>query len=174
MASTAPFDRLEHESAHGHFHIGLSRTDPHLAQHHVVEHDFPAIADSYGIGASGFVRSDFHRPSALGIGLDVIRAAIPRSGYAHAAAGRSLAPEIHFRIALQHHIAPQHGRKFHFGFRLHSQQQSQCSPKKSFHNLFIDLFFFNDYIITVPNDKVTFFPRTNRNNHRYIRLHYPE
>ena len=121
-----PLDGLEHESAHRHLHVGLSRADPHFAQHHVVKHDLLAVADGHGIGASGFARGDFHRPPALSVGLGVVRATVPRGGEQHPAAGRCLAPEIHFRIALQHHIASEQSRKFHFGFRLHSQQQDHC------------------------------------------------
>ncbi|MFR6635247.1 MAG: hypothetical protein ACLUQ6_11470 [Alistipes onderdonkii] len=46
------------------------------------------------------------------------------------------------------------------GFRLHSQQQAPLRLKKSFHSLglFVGLLFFNDNIIAVPGDKVTFFP----------------
>ena len=117
-----PFDGLEHESAHGHLHVGLSRADPHLAHEDIVEHERFAVAEGHGIGASGFARGELQRPAARGIGPGFMRAAVPRGSDPHPAAWRCFAPEIHFRIALQHHIAPQHGGEFHPRRELHGQQ----------------------------------------------------
>ncbi len=95
-----------------HLHVRLSRAQPHLADHHILELDRAGAAHRQGVGAAGLHGGQHRLPFAALVGLDLLAAGRERD--------RDLlvrlrpSPDHQRLILLQHHVARKHLRQPHF------------------------------------------------------------
>ena len=116
-------DRLAQIARHRHLHVRLPGADPHFADHHVLQRNGIAVADTDRIRTAGSRSGNFQQPLAVGVGLRRIFAAVPRGRDRHLFRRRSLPPQVHLALPLEHHVAADQRRQLDLGESRASHQQ---------------------------------------------------
>ena len=127
--------RLAGQALDRHLHVRLPGANPHFADHHVLQRNGIAIADTDRIRTAGSGSGNFQQPLAVGVGLRRIFAAVPRGRDRHLFRRRSLPPQVHLALPLEHHVAADQRRQFDLGESRASHQQRQADKQNFFHSI---------------------------------------
>ena len=120
---------------HGHLHVRLTGTYPHLADKHVVELKLFAVADSDGIRSAGSRSGDGDVPSAVAVRLAEIGLVVPGGVDLDGLLGVCRAPQPDVCLTLEHHAAVEDGGHPYLGICRCRCRDGKDSKKCFFHRL---------------------------------------
>ena len=121
--------RLLFKALHLHLHVRLSGTDPHLANHHVVQHDGFTVSEGYRIGTASLWRLHLDAKTTVLTGCRHIRLLVPRRQDIHLLSWLCPSPDVTLRLLLQHHVVAEERRQLDLGICCDDDERTDGADK---------------------------------------------
>ena len=116
-------------------HVALAAANPHLADQHVLEHEFMTGLDPNGVGPTGLRGLDLGRPAPAVGSRSLPGVGGPTDRHRDGLRGSGPPPQGGIGALLQHHVRTNHRGQAHGGGeRTGAQAQSSEEQDQSFHN----------------------------------------
>ena len=122
---------LRREPAHGHLHVRLARTEPHLADQYVIEADAVLFAHFDPLRLErGFRRDDRNAPRTVVRSYDCAVVLFPRTTDDDPMSGCSGTVQGNGGLLLEHHVTAKRRMECHFGMQCGTNEREKNRKKR--------------------------------------------